>query len=123
VVAEIYGSWRGKVHATRLDTKKTNLLVDLNELAPIPKIVNPIANQGPLESRRVWQPVSAALFQRDYSKATKEKIAIEDRQRRLAAEAKARKEDFDPVYFKLPVVDGRPELKDKAYQVLQNVNF
>ncbi|CAG8791952.1 24117_t:CDS:2, partial [Dentiscutata erythropus] len=123
VVAEIYGSWRGKVHATRLDTNKTNLLVDLNELAPIPKIVKPIATQGPLESRRVWQPVSTALFQRDYSKATKEKIAIEDRQRRLAAEAKANKEEFDPVYFKLPVVDGRPELKDKAYQVLQSGNF
>ncbi|CAG8814525.1 15018_t:CDS:1, partial [Racocetra persica] len=88
----------------------------LSELAPIPKIVKPIAKQGPLESRKIWQPVSAALFQKDYSKATKEKIAIEDRQRRLAAEAKARKEEFEPVYFKLPVVDGRPELKDTAHQ-------
>ncbi|RIB09187.1 oxysterol-binding protein [Gigaspora rosea] len=123
VVAEIYGSWRGQVHATRLDNKKTNLIVDLSELAPVPKIVKPIAKQGPLESRRVWRSVSAALFQKDYSKATKEKVAIEDRQRQLAAEAKTRKEEFDSVYFKLPVADGRPELKDKAYQVLQNVNL
>ncbi|CAG8473733.1 7825_t:CDS:2 [Cetraspora pellucida] len=123
VVAEITGSWRGKIHATILDTKKTILIIDLSELAPIPKIVRPIAKQGPLESRKVWQSVSAALFQRDYSKATKEKIAIEDRQRRLAVEAKARKEEFDPVYFKLPVADGRPELKDKAYQVLQSIDL
>ncbi|CAG8735874.1 45444_t:CDS:2 [Gigaspora margarita] len=114
VVAEINGTWRGQ---------KTNLIVDLSELAPVPKIVKPIVKQGPLESRRVWRSVSAALFQKDYSKATKEKVAIEDRQRQLAAEAKARKEEFDPVYFKLPVTDGRPELKDKAYQVLQNVNL
>ncbi|CAG8523480.1 16800_t:CDS:2, partial [Acaulospora colombiana] len=118
VIAEITGSWRGQIYIKRLDTNKTKLLLDMEKIQPIPKRVKPIAKQGPFESRNIWKPVSMALFQKDYSKATKEKNLIEERQRQKAAERKAKNEEFVPIFFNLPVVDGRPELKEHAQDVL-----
>ncbi|CAG8458038.1 6815_t:CDS:2 [Diversispora eburnea] len=116
VLAEIIGSWRGKVHAKRLDTDETKLLIDMEKLVTIPKIVRPIIKQGPLESRNIWKPVSMALFQRDYTTATMEKIVIEEKQRQKAMERKARNEEYDAMYFKLPVIDGKPILKETSFK-------
>ncbi|RHZ83050.1 hypothetical protein Glove_99g130 [Diversispora epigaea] len=119
VLAEIIGSWRGKIHVKRLDTDETKLLIDVEKLRTIPKIVRPIIKQGPLESRNIWKPVSMALFQKDYTTATLEKIEIEEKQRQRAMERKARKEDYDAMYFKLPVIDGKPVLKEASFKVLE----
>lgn len=91
----------------------------MEKIDPVPKIVRPISKQGPFESRNIWKPVSMALFQKDYATATKEKIAIEERQRQAATERKAREEEYEAAYFKLPVIDGRPELKESSLKVLE----
>ncbi|CAJ0755637.1 8331_t:CDS:10, partial [Entrophospora sp. SA101] len=68
------------------------------------KKVKPISKQRPLESCNVWKPVTTVLFQKDYTKATKEKQIIEERQRQKVAEYKSNKE-FNAAYFKLPIID------------------
>ncbi|CAJ0745761.1 10273_t:CDS:2, partial [Entrophospora sp. SA101] len=70
------------------------------------KKVKPISKQRPLESCNVWKPVTTVLFQKDYTKATKEKQIIEERQRQKVAEYKSNKE-FNAAYFKLPIIDGK----------------
>ncbi|CAB4397198.1 unnamed protein product [Rhizophagus irregularis] len=119
VVAEITGSWRGQVHVTRCDTKVSQLLLDMEKLEAVPKQVKPLSQQGPLESRKVWQPVSSALFSKDYAKATKEKQIIEERQRQKASERKTNKQEFVSVFFKLPVINGKPELKSAGINALK----
>ncbi|CAG8452975.1 8870_t:CDS:2 [Ambispora gerdemannii] len=119
VVAELIGSWRGQIKVTRVDTNQQKLLLDMDPIDPIPKKVKPLSKQGPLESRKVWQPVTTALLKRDYSLATKEKQSIEERQRQIAAELKAKKEEHVPVYFHVPVVAGKPELKEAALELLK----
>ncbi|RIA84899.1 oxysterol-binding protein-like protein OBPa [Glomus cerebriforme] len=119
VVAEITGSWRGQVHATRRGTNETRLLLDMEKLEAVPKQVKPLSQQGPLESRKVWQHVTSALFSKDYTKATKEKQIIEERQRQKAAERKSNKQEFESVLFKLPVIRGKPELKHAGIDALK----
>ncbi|CAG8458882.1 11804_t:CDS:2 [Funneliformis mosseae] len=111
VVAEVTGSWRGQVHVTRRDTNETRLLLDLEKLEAVPKKVKPMAQQGSLESRKIWRSVSSALFSKDYNKATKEKQILEEKQRQKASDRKANKQEFESVLFKIPVVNGKPELK------------
>ncbi|CAJ0748686.1 24503_t:CDS:2, partial [Entrophospora sp. SA101] len=84
--------------------EETKLLLDMEKIFPIPKKVKPISKQRPLESRNVWKPVTTVLFQKDYTKATKEKQIIEERQRQKVAEYKSNKE-FNAAYFKLPIID------------------
>ena len=91
----------------------------MEKLEPVQKQVRPLSQQGPLESRKVWLPVSSALFSKDYYKATKEKQNIEERQRQKAAERKANKQEFDSDFFKLPVVCGKPELKSAGVNALK----
>ncbi|GES92145.1 oxysterol binding protein (Orp8), putative [Rhizophagus clarus] len=119
VVAEVIGSWRGQVHVTRKDTNVSRFLLDMEKLEAVPKQVKPLSQQGPLESRKVWQPVTSALFSKDYAKATKEKHIIEERQRQKASERKANKQEFDSVFFKLPVTNGKPELKPTGINALK----
>ncbi|CAG8522639.1 2016_t:CDS:2 [Ambispora leptoticha] len=120
VVAELTGSWRGQIYATRFDTNEQRLLLDMDPIDPIPKKVKPLSKQGTLESRKVWQPVTTALLKKDYSLATKEKQNIEERQRQIAAELKAKNEEHVPVYFHVPVVEGKPELKEAALELLKS---
>lgn len=91
----------------------------MEKLEAVQKQVRPLSQQGPLESRKVWQPVSSALFSKDYTKATREKQNIEEIQRQKAAERKANKQEFNSVFFKLPVVNGKPELKPAGVNALE----
>ena len=91
----------------------------MEKLEAVQKQVKPLSQQGPLESRKVWRPVSSALFSKDYTKATKEKQIIEERQRQKAAERKANKQEFNSALFKLPVVHGKPELKPAGVDSLK----
>jgi hypothetical protein len=63
-------------------------LIDLSELQVIPKYVRPIERQIPFESRKLWESVTDNLVRREYSEATRAKVAIEQRQRDDAAERK-----------------------------------
>lgn len=75
---------------TDLPRSDTNYatLIDLTTLQVIPKTVRPLEKQLPNESRRLWKNVTENLVNKEYSEATKEKHAIEQRQRDEAAERK-----------------------------------
>ena len=63
-------------------------LIDLSKLKIIPKTVRPLEKQVPFESRKLWESVTNSLLKKEFPEATKEKIAIEQRQRDDAAERK-----------------------------------
>ncbi|RKP38088.1 oxysterol-binding protein [Dimargaris cristalligena] len=104
VVATLEGSWRGQIHVTRTSTESgaaasSQLLVDLEQLAIMPKRVKPLEQQHELESRRVWADVTDHLVAGRYSAATKAKHIIEDRQRHKAAEDKKLNREFQSEFF------------------------
>lgn len=78
--------------ASRADILSTSegwqTLIDVNELRPVPKEVRPVEVQHPFESRKLWKNVTDKLLNKEYSDATKEKVAIEQKQRDDAAERK-----------------------------------
>ncbi|KAI9359680.1 hypothetical protein DFJ73DRAFT_656471 [Zopfochytrium polystomum] len=77
VVARLWGAWNGKVHAC-----EQTLLFDLQQSFTHPKLVSPLPEQSPTESRRLWQGVTEAILRKDFSTATALKREIEERQRR-----------------------------------------
>ena len=98
-------------------------LVDLRPILPIPKTVRPISAQTETESRRLWQTVTEAITNKKFQAATKEKQAIEQAQRDLAAERKSKGTKHVPVLFddeaRLEAADGRARLSGKGREVLQ----
>lgn len=63
-----------------------------------------------MESRKIWQTVTSAIHQRDFSAATRHKQRIEQVQRDAAAERKRQGTDFVPKFFEADLDDGRPRL-------------
>lgn len=63
-------------------------LIDLSTLSVIPKVVRPVEKQLPHESRKLWDSVTDKLLKKEFSEATREKVAIEQKQRDEAAERK-----------------------------------
>lgn len=66
--------------------------------------------QSPLESRNIWKELTEALIARDFTTASRAKLAVEDAQRKLANERKQKEEDFIPYYFEKEDV-GKWKLK------------
>lgn len=60
----------------------------MSQMEVIPKQVRPIEKQLPHESRRLWNNVTQKLVNKEFSDATREKVAIEQKQRDDAAERK-----------------------------------
>jgi hypothetical protein len=63
-------------------------LIDLSTVKVIPKSVRPLEKQQSFESRRLWESVTDNLLKKEYSEATRAKVAIEQKQRDDAAERK-----------------------------------
>lgn len=63
-------------------------LLDLDQLALIPKSVRPLSEQDPQESRRLWDPVTQALLAKQWQNATNQKQTIEQKQRDIASKRK-----------------------------------
>ncbi|KAK9244272.1 hypothetical protein V1506DRAFT_333728 [Lipomyces tetrasporus] len=100
VLYEISGKWNEIMEIKNMKTGVKTVFFDSYKARPQPPRVRPIDQQGPLESRRLWQKVTDALAKTDHTTATDEKFAIEDRQRQ---EAKKREEDgveWHPRLFK-----------------------
>lgn len=88
-----------------------HLIIDLEPLFPATKVVPPMEDQLPNESRKFWDKVTTAIKSKQYSLATQFKHEIEDRQRAKAAERKARGAEWQPRFFTGAVTPvGRPEL-------------
>ncbi|KAJ1941878.1 hypothetical protein GGF37_003353 [Kickxella alabastrina] len=113
VVATFGGNWDKKVVVQRGGEEST--LVDLTDLQVAEKIVRPVEEQGPMESRKVWGPVADKMNQGKFGEATKLKRSIEEDQRELAAERTAKGEPFVSALFKVEsVASGKPELLSDA---------
>jgi len=69
------------------------VLLDLDQLALIPKSVRPLSEQDGHESRRLWDPVTQNLLAKNWGEATKQKQIIEQAQRDLSAARKANGEE------------------------------
>lgn len=102
VVARIDGCYRKRIHFT--PTKKgasteKQVLVDVSDLQPLPKRVPAAAEQKENESRQVWKDVTRAIEAKQFTRATKEKNEVEDRQRALAKKRKETGDRHVAVYF------------------------
>lgn len=71
------------------DSQEWKILIDMDELALIPKLVRPLEEQDEQESRKLWDPVTQNLLAKNWGEATKQKQVIEQRQRDIAAKLKA----------------------------------
>jgi len=69
------------------------MLLDLDQLALIPKSVRGLEEQDTQESRKLWDPVTQNLVSKNWGEATKQKQVIEQRQRDMAAQRKANNEE------------------------------
>ena len=85
--------------------------------------MRPLSLQQQNESHRLWQPVTEAIHQKQFTKATKAKQVIEQEQRDKAASRAKSGEVFKPVLFdeelRLSNDDGRPHLSQEGRRVLQ----
>ncbi|KAJ8350616.1 hypothetical protein SKAU_G00257460 [Synaphobranchus kaupii] len=79
VVCRVQGEWNGTLEFSYSngDTR----VVDVTKLPVTKKRLRPIEQQGPFESRRLWQHVTESLRQKDMDKATEHKRHLEERQR------------------------------------------
>lgn len=99
------------------------MLMDVNPLFPIQKIVPPLEQQLPNESRKYWNPVTEAITTKQYSKATQEKTVIEERQREKAADRKARNIEWSPRFFTGATTPaGQPVLTEEGRRAVEGLN-
>ncbi|KAG8733022.1 hypothetical protein FRC10_000474 [Ceratobasidium sp. 414] len=119
VVATFDGTWRGMIKWKKTGETDSRALIDLANLAVMPKRVRPIDSQLPNESHRLWEHVTKNLLSKNYSEATRVKQGIEQKQRDDAAARKAKGEDFVPVYFEPDISSGQPELTAEGRKAIE----
>ncbi|KAF9003331.1 hypothetical protein BDQ17DRAFT_1356014 [Cyathus striatus] len=108
-----------KADVSRPDTGDYATLIDLSYLQVVPKTVRPLEKQLSNESRKLWETVTDNLIRKEYSDATKEKMAIEQKQRDLAAERKKKGIEFVPRYFEKDISNGYPSLTPEGWKAVQ----
>jgi hypothetical protein len=74
-----------------------------------------------LFSRSIWRDVTDKIIAKDFNQATKNKQMIEENQRLKAAERKSHGEEFVPQLFHIPVEGGKPQLTDRAREILNSL--
>ena len=103
IVARIDGCYKRKLYVSGVGSKKgateKQVLVDVSEMQPLPKRVPAAGVQQDNESRQVWKNVTKAIEAKQFTKATKEKNEVEDRQRELAKKRKQTGARHVAVYF------------------------
>ncbi|KAI0747013.1 hypothetical protein C8Q80DRAFT_1178825 [Daedaleopsis nitida] len=121
VLAVFDGSWRGRIRWKRVDAPDSEYatLLDLSTLHTIPKTVRPLEKQLPDESRKLWETVTSRLVKKEYSEATKHKLAIEQKQRDDAAERKRKGTPFVPKYFEKDISTGAPVLTAEGRKAIE----
>ncbi|UZJ56878.1 hypothetical protein CBS101457_006198 [Exobasidium rhododendri] len=120
VIATIEGTWRGQIMYKKKGDKDSRLLVDLDQLNMIStKNVRPLDVQEDLESRKIWEPVTEAIVNKEFGQATKHKQEIEQVQREAAAERKKKGVEYKPQFFNEDISDGRPTLTEAGVAALE----
>lgn len=123
-VSTHYRRLPAKVRLTDLSPlKDKQLVIDLNPLFPAPKLIPPIDNQLPNESRIIWAPVTEAILNKKYSEATTAKQVIEERQREKATDRKARNAEWKPRFFTDALTPpGQPELTKEGWDAIKRMH-
>ncbi|KAG0012403.1 Oxysterol binding protein [Entomortierella chlamydospora] len=114
------GLWSGT--STYSDGKKGSEglpFYDVNETAPVPPEVKPHEEMSPIESRKLWAGVTAAINNKDYSTASKEKSKIEEAQRTLAKIRKEKGETQADALKLFMLVDEKADSAGQSFAVLK----
>ena len=120
VLASVDGTWRTQIKFKKAGEDEQKLLINLESLDLTPKYVRSLEKQDELESRKVWEPVTKAILDKDYNQATKSKQAIEQHQRDLANERKRTNAEYQSCYFELDTPGGKPILTDVGKKALES---
>ncbi|KAI8097693.1 uncharacterized protein BX664DRAFT_276571, partial [Halteromyces radiatus] len=100
VLYEIHGQWSSQIYIKSPSKNgDKSILFDATTASIFPKLVQAEADQDPLESRRLWSQVTAAIKRNDMDEATKQKSIIEDEQRKAAKERQDTNMKWTPRYF------------------------
>lgn len=83
---ELSGFWNGEMFIKDLSTGKKELLFDATNAKPHIPNARPLEEQAPRESQKLWDATNRAIKKGDHRGATDAKTAIEEEQRREAAE-------------------------------------
>ncbi|TRY97549.1 hypothetical protein DNTS_000351 [Danionella cerebrum] len=97
VVCKAQGEWNGILEFTY--STGESKVIDTSRLPIIRKKIRPLHKQGPYESRRLWQQVTAALKGGDIDAATEHKQILEEKQRRESKQRAASGTSWKPQYF------------------------
>lgn len=98
-IYKLEGQWSDSWTCKEVKTQKEVQRFDINSLQRTPLQVAPIENQHPLESRRAWQHVVAAIHKGDIFTIGHEKSKIENEQREMRKREKGKGSDFPRRYF------------------------
>uniref|UniRef100_A0A7N6FE92 Oxysterol-binding protein n=1 Tax=Anabas testudineus TaxID=64144 RepID=A0A7N6FE92_ANATE len=109
VLATLEGHWDSEIF---INDKKTgtvdtfwNPTPDLRQSRLI-RFTVPPEEQGEFESERLWQHVTRAINNKDQTEATNEKFILEEAQRKVTRERKAKCEEWLPALFEQDPVTG-----------------
>ncbi|XP_032091518.1 oxysterol-binding protein-related protein 10 isoform X2 [Thamnophis elegans] len=97
IVCKAQGEWNGILEFTYSNGETK--VIDTTKLPIIRKKIRPISKQGPFESRRLWQHVTAALKEGDIDVATEHKLFLEERQRKEERQRATSNTLWKPKYF------------------------
>ncbi|OZJ01893.1 hypothetical protein BZG36_05038 [Bifiguratus adelaidae] len=124
----VEGQWVGVSNLTKPGSKTAEHFYDAAYAPPAERIVPPLEEQEPLESRKLWHPVASALRAYDYETASREKAKIENAQRAERKEREEKGEKWEPRYFTyiendeeyarlhgMDVKDKHPDLDDAVW--------
>jgi oxysterol-binding protein-related protein 9/10/11 len=103
------GSWTDNFTIKNAKTKSAVETYNAKTEPKTPLKVAPVEDQDPLESRRAWQKVAAAIQKGDMNTTAAEKSAIEEQQRALRKKEKEEGREWARRFFKrvdkLPIFD------------------
>ncbi|KAM6338968.1 oxysterol-binding protein-related protein 10 [Podargus strigoides] len=97
IVCKAQGEWNGTLEFTYSNGETK--VIDTTKLPVIRKKIRPIAKQGPLESRHLWQHVTNSLKEGNIDAATEHKHRLEERQRAEERQRVALATPWKPKYF------------------------
>ncbi|KAL2020151.1 hypothetical protein VTK56DRAFT_8675 [Thermocarpiscus australiensis] len=112
VLFNVAGQWSKtfEIHSGAAKHNNKDSLVEIWDPSQVPTsqlIVAPIEKQHPLESRRAWAKVAAAIAKGDLDTVSVEKSKIENAQREMRAKEKAEGRTWERRYF-----TARPDMSD-----------
>ncbi|KAF1966174.1 hypothetical protein BU23DRAFT_487434, partial [Bimuria novae-zelandiae CBS 107.79] len=93
------GSWNGSFSIIDTRSGQEGEQYDVNAEASVPITVADLLEQDPWESRRAWSAVVEALRRGDMQGTAHAKFEIEEGQRQMRRDEKARGEYWEPLFF------------------------